>query len=205
MKNVEAYITKTLGIEAVIEKAGNSITGKLPMYLTASNKFYKLNMLEREFLLLYIPDAENLPTAAQAKKWAKMIYETLRQIPVFVVNNLPAIVRARYMEQKINFIVPQSQLFMPWVLMDLKEQVLIPETKKDKLTIAAQYLLLAYLLSVEPKNDFEGAKIFDKPLKEMSYLEIAQALFVPQMTISRAIEDLEKHQLCRTTGVDQNI
>ena len=187
MKYVEEYIKKTIGIDAVIENADRALTGKLPLYLTEGNRFYLLKMLNKTLVLVYVKDEQELPTAGQAEKWMEIIRDATQFTPVLLINHVPSLLRTRYIERKINFIVPFKQLFLHDLWINLSEETDKKKVVKEKLIPAAQLLLLYYLLE-------------NKDWSSFTFKRIGVEMGVNSMTVTRAVESLEAHNLCRVAG-----
>jgi len=79
---------------------------------------YQAKFLGQAYTLLL---ATEPPTPRQAAKHADKIQALLGKAVVFVFPKLQAFERKRYIKQGIPFIVPQRQIYLPMVLMDLRE------------------------------------------------------------------------------------
>jgi len=89
-------------------------------------------------------------------------------------------------ERKVQFIVPGQNLFMLYLLVDLR---LLFEPKKEigqKLSPAAQVILLWYLLD---KNI-----LFD--LRRNNFKDVAAFVKYSAMTISKVAAELYQHDIC---------
>lgn len=188
MKNVEEYIEKMLGVDVMIENANNTLTKNLPWYLSEGNRFYLLRMLNKEFMLVHVKAEQDLPTAGQAEKWMDIIRNTTQLTPVLLANYVPSLLRNRYIERKINFIVPFKQFFLYDLWINLIEDSDKKKVVKEKLIPAAQLLLLYYLL--EDNKDWSS----------FTFKRIGVEMGVNSMTVTRAIESLESQNLCSVKG-----
>ncbi len=105
---------------------------------------------------------------------------------VLVRERLASWERARYIAAGISFVVPGEQLFLPMLLMDLREVKRRPMTevkRLEHLSWAAQVVMLRHLLFA----DVEG----------VSLQELAGRLDYSRMTLTNAQRELESHRLCQ--------
>jgi DNA-binding transcriptional ArsR family regulator len=100
--------------------------------------------------------------------------------------------RKRLIEKRINFIVPGKQLFLPELLVDLRESYPRPKAKQknEKLLPSAQFLLIYHII-----QRYENWKLEEHPFKE-----IAEKLKYTPMAITNAIDNLKYHELVEVQG-----
>lgn len=189
MEQIEKYITKTIGLDADIKLAGTNILKQLPMFLNNIGKYYILKLHSVSFLLIHIKKEEEIPTAAQFEKWTSQINNITGMQSAIVVNHLPSLLKMRYIERGLCFIVPYKQLHLPkiWLSISEDDKNYIRKQNSNKLIPAAQWLLLYYL---QHKIDLEY----------LTFAEIADKLKVKPMYITRAIDDLHQNELCQIMG-----
>src|SRR5690606_30911675 len=116
------------------------------------------------------------------------IRQVFDQTPVIVVNDISAITRKRLIEKGINFVVPGKQLYIPAVLLDLRET--FKKIKEPAVTLlpSAQVILIYRILQ---RNE----RLEDFPLKVL-----AKKMNYTAMAITKAVADLRDHELCDVTG-----
>ena len=146
MKQTVEYINETLGTNAVAIPIQKDGLGKLPMFINEAYKLYNTVLLNRELLLVELRNNEEL-SILKIEKNLQLIKTAFEKKVVLVIENLAAYNRKRLIEKGINFIVAGKQLFIPELLIDLKENYTNPKAvqKKDKLLPSAQFLLIYQL------------------------------------------------------------
>ncbi len=187
MDALRKYLRETLGddLNPVLVK-GNE-TDKLPLFFKTMYKLYRANFRGRDLLLAEIRN-ENSSTIQQIERHFQLIQEILGNFTVLVAKNIPAFNRKRLIEKGINFIVPGKQLYLPALMLDLRETYSRPVQKKLTLLPSAQCILLYHILHREEN-------IEELPLKQVA------ALFnYTAMAISKAADNLGKHNLCKLEG-----
>jgi len=180
MAEVEDYLLRILGLKLKIKPAGSL---SLPFYLTS---LFSLGSAEIEgrTLLFCTVAGDEIPSPAQIKKHAAELCERTGLEPVFVLPGLSSWDRARLIEGRIAFVVPGRQLYLPTLLIDLREHFARERGRPDRLPFPAQFLLLLQLLhgSVEGKTVRELSR-------EFSY---------SATTMSRAVREIEALGLVET-------
>jgi hypothetical protein len=173
--NTTKYLKEILDANAVLSLPGNYELSNLPNYLRDVYEYRKVNLFNREIYFIFRKNAEPL-TAYQYKKQINLIQEKLSLPVALVLDTIEPYNRKRLIEQKINFVIPGKQIFLPFMFVDLNDYSNAKKKYKDILTPAAQVLLL-YHLQCESLNG-KGIK------------DIALKLNYSEMTISRAVKDL---------------
>lgn len=191
MKQAIQYINETLSTNAVaipIQKEG---LGKLPMFVNEAYKLYNTVLLNRELLLVELRNNEEL-SILQTEKHLQLIKTAFEKKVVLVIENLATYNRKRLIEKGINFIVAGKQLFIPELLIDLKENYTNPRArqKKEKLLPSAQFLLIYHIIHRNEKWKLE----------EHSFKEIAQQLDYTPMAITNAVDNLKYHNIVDVQG-----
>lgn len=191
MKQAIQYINETLGTNAVaipIQKEG---LGKLPMFINEAYKLHNTVLLNRELLLVELRNNEEL-SILQTEKHLQLIKTAFEKKVVLVIENLATYNRKRLIEKGINFIVAGKQLFIPELLIDLKENYTNPRArqKKEKLLPSAQFLLIYHIIHRNEKWKLE----------EHSFKEIAQQLDYTPMAITNAVDNLKYHDIVDVQG-----
>lgn len=175
LKSCKRYLNDNLGIQAVLSKH-NKKTGSLPFFLHDNYDFYKLNLLEKEFIVLAAKTGEDL-TPAKIRKHIQIATDKLKLQAVFLAESLSSFNRQRLIAYKVPFIIPDNQMYLPDLGMDLKEHFIKVRSKTERLGPAAQVVVLYMLInhhldSVTPK-------------------ELADSLGYSMMSMSRAGDEIE--------------
>ena len=191
MKQTLKYIQEALGIEATAIPIAKSYLDKLPLYITETYKIYKTELYNSEIILAALKTDEGL-SIQKTEKTINQIKSILNKKVIVVLENIQAFNRKRLIEKNINFIVPAKQMYLPDLLVDLRESFTSPKTKKknEKLLPSAQLLLIYHIIH----RDEEWK------LEEQSFKEIAKKLDYTPMAITNAIENLKYHNLVEVRG-----
>ncbi len=182
------YLQDTVGLSGTIKKVPDLLLKKLPLYLSHAYSYSLLELDEHSFLLAE-DDNTMSKTASQLKKQAKTIFQYTEMPVVFVLYNQSTQMRRKMVQERISFIVPENQIYLPDLLISLKENVSQPYSFPELLTPSAQLLLL-YHLQIEH-------------LEEFSFKEIAEKLDYSPKTITKAAAELKAKKLCKITGTKE--
>ena len=112
MKNeVQKYLQETVGLLVDVKKIPNEQLRKLPLYLGHSYRYFLLESEGQSFILAENDDTVSR-TAGQLKKQSIVIRQYCEMPVVFVLNNPSAQLKRKMIQEKINFIVPESQVYV---------------------------------------------------------------------------------------------
>lgn len=191
MKQAIQYINETLGTNAIAIPIQKDGLGKLPMFINETYKLYNTVLLNRELLLVEFRNNEEL-SILQTEKHLQLLKTAFEKKVVLVIENLATYNRKRLIEKGVNFIVAGKQLFLPELLIDLKESYTNPRAKqkREKLLPSAQFLLIYHILHRNEKWKLE----------EHSFKEIAQQLDYTPMAITNAVDNLKYHDIVDVLG-----
>ena len=191
MEKTAQYLKETLGLEQTIIPIAKTNMNRLPLYILELYNLYDTDLFNTKILLAELKNEDEI-SILQTEKQVKQIKNILNQNVVVVLENIQAFNRKRLIEKGINFIVPGKQIYMPDLLMDLRESFVHPNIKirNEPLLPSAQFLLIHHIIYRHPKWCME-----ERPFKE-----IAQKLEYTPMTISNAIENLKYHDLVEVKG-----
>lgn len=182
------YIKKILDGNIQTHPAGKNELKGLPLYITEIYNLYDANLLNQDILFAEYRQPENFSILQTEKNFA-LLTNVLHKKVVLLIQNIAAYNRKRLIDKRINFIVPDKQLFLPEFLIDLKETPVREKAgnKKDDLTPCAQFLVLFHILN--KKNGIEN----------IPYKEIAERTGYTPMAITNAIEELKRKEIIETT------
>lgn len=191
MNKTLAYLQETLGIQATVRPIAKSNLDRLPMYIHETFKLFNTDLFNREIILAELKREDEL-SIQQTEKQVQQIKNLLNQKVVVLLENVQAYNRKRLIEKGINFIVPGKQLYLPDMLIDLRESFIHIKTKHKNETLlpSAQFLLIYYIIH---RN--EQWKLEEHPFKV-----IAQKLGYTPMAITNAIDNLKYHELVEVRG-----
>jgi len=191
MVNLQEYIKEVLGETIVVSRLPEHKVSKLPMYVTQLYKIYTTRLLGTELVLVQLVDEENI-SIAQTVKQLSNLKKLFNKTVVLILNRVVSYNRSRLTKKKVNFIVPGKQLFLPEMLVDLKDGDTkeSPVKEKQKLIPSAQVIVLYQILGLSDFWDIE-----QKPFKE-----IALMLDYSPMAISKAVDNLQALGLITIAG-----
>lgn len=184
MENVIKYINNTLGQQAKIYRVDMAKLKGIPLFIASAYTFWRGELFNTKiYLLEKINQVHSTP--GQYKKQQEIVEKSLKAKIIFVLPEIKTHNRIRLIQQRINFIIEGKQLFIPDLLIDLKDYNIQPKTK-GYLQPAAQVIILYHLLK--------------QPIYKLNYRQIAKLIDYPYLTISRAVENLNKFGLCQIEG-----
>jgi hypothetical protein len=173
--DVRAYLHHTLGIDPHVRLWEGAT--KLPYFLQDAYELRELRLLDHP-ILLAIYRRKATPALTDIRKHLDKLQELAGRPVVFVTDALASYERKRLIEQKVPFIVPGNQLYLPDLGIDLREYFRQrTETPRAALSPATQALLIAALLRKPWQSDWQPAET----LAQLGYTA---------MTLSRAVKEL---------------
>lgn len=187
MEKLNNYIREVLGTDITSEPVASKEAGKLPFYIKESFRLFHGELLGQQIILAAIENKQQ-PSTLQLDKQVEQVKNVFNQKVVLIIERLSAIDRNRLIRKGINFIVPGTQLYLPDLLIDLRETYTKRKAKKEKLLPSAQFILLYKILH---RKD---------PIEEWTFKQLAEKFQYTQTAIGKAIENLKSFDLCTTEG-----
>jgi DNA-binding MarR family transcriptional regulator len=192
LETARAYIEQVLQAPLLIE--GPVATSSLPSFLGQRYALVGAEIFGRECVLM-IPNGDLDETPATVAKHREALQRHLTgRTAILVTDRLSNHNRARLISQRVPFIVPGNQLFIPELAMDLREHFRSDRAEPaDSLTPTAQVIVLALLM--------------DRINTETTPTELATQFRYSAMSMSRAISELEALELldAETSGRYRNV
>ena len=150
----------------------------LPMYLQAGFSYREANLQGQHCLLMLDREGEQGDKASTLKKYIQAVSKHFTGPIIYVVQQTASFNRKRLIDQRIAFIVPGKQLYLPFMAMDLRENFAASRAneKQKKLGAVAQQLLLLHL--------------YQRLSADLPAQVMAERLGVSKMTVSRAYSEL---------------
>ena len=172
---VHAYLHETLG---VAPRAGVwPDAGKLPYFLQDAFEVRELKLLDRQ-ILLAIDKRSDKPGLANVRGQMDKLRQLTGLPVVYVTGTLASYERKRLIEQKVPFLVPGNQLYLPDLGIDLREYFRKPPAAQDTvLSPATQAMLITVLLRQPWRAEWQPAQV----VSDLGYTA---------MTLSRAVKEL---------------
>ncbi|MGV8137129.1 MAG: hypothetical protein AB2L20_18095 [Mangrovibacterium sp.] len=184
MKDTIDYIKEVFGLDLNIAGIPNVQLKALPFYIANEYNFWEGNVTDRNIVFAEKINAGHF-TPDQYKKQLELLERHFNNPVVFVLPFIDAYKRNRLIQKQVNFVIANKQVFIPELLIDIKEYLLKAQ-KREYLKPVAQCLIL-YHLQKEPLNHF-------------TYRQLANALQYPYLTITRAVENIQALNLCTIEG-----
>jgi len=172
---VRRYLHDALGIDAAIRQWAG--VRKLPYFLQDAYKLYELKIRDLSILLAVNQRKKTLRLATVRDQLDKL--KSLADRPVvYVTDALASYERKRLIEQKVPFIVPGNQLYLPDLGIDLREYFRQKtQSPEHALSPASQAMLIKALLNKSTQMVWHPAAT-------------AAELGYTPMTLSRAVREL---------------
>lgn len=191
MEQLKKYLSILLGEEIAIDMVNRNELTIFPYHINNAFDFHTTQLYGKKLLLLKIKNTDF--QIGQIKKQLDQITKVFQEPVVLVVDTMHPMNKKRLIENGIQFIVPEKQLFLPGLLIDLKED--LPRKgylrRTEKLTPSAQFILLYQILHRNEK------------LEQFTLKELAKKLGYTAMGITKAIAVLEQLELCTVEGTKE--
>jgi DNA-binding MarR family transcriptional regulator len=168
------YFRKAIGVTLKIEPFTNKLN--MPLYLRTGYHLCTIKLFDRE-LLIAQPQSETDITPATLKKHIEILQGHTGMDIVLVLERIEPSLRKRLIELKISFIVPETQMYLPLLQIDLRERFQPVAEKRTFLSPAAQKTILYRIYCSLPMPITPGG--------------LAAQLRYTKMTASRVVDELE--------------
>lgn len=181
--SVQHYLYETLGVPTSGYQAWTGQDG-LPYFLRDAFNFQKMDIFGHTVVLALDRTTDRTSIGDIRVRLDKV--QSVAGLPaVYVTKALASYERKRLIEQKVPFIVPGNQLYLPELAIDLREYFRQrPGSAESLLSPSAQAMLITALLRLNWEPEWHPA-------------EVATALGYTPMTLSRAVRELVATGLAR--------
>lgn len=166
------YLEAILGLKIDILPLMKEQLSLLPVSVSCNYCFHKTKILEQEVILAYdIAGIDDTP--AQIQKQKGLVERKIHHPVVFIFDKMVSYNIQRLVKQRVNFIIPQKQMFIPDLLIDLKPHKDVQDNINVRIPGMAQCMILFHLEvnSLEGKNAYEIADLF-----KVSYANVNRAV-----------------------------
>lgn len=175
-----AYMRRLLGLNLALSVIPPR---NMPFYLSELYD-YRLARIENKSLVFCFLRGTEAPTPIQLAEHEHRLRNAFGFDVVFVFPELDSRKRRRLIEERIPFAVPGTQLYLPSLLIDLREQFNRVRKNPEYLSWPAQVLLIRWLL--------------DPSIEGKALRELAKLLGYSPISMSRAMDELLTLDLVRT-------
>lgn len=177
---MKKYLNDIFGISVKIEEWDGR--KKLPLYLRNKREYYVAYMENMQCILMK-NNSDHFIISGFEKEMHEI--ETISGMSVVLwLDAVSTYQRNALIKNKIPFIVPNSQIYVPELGMCIKELCAGKREKVEKLSAIAQYLLLYFM--------------YEEKQEEISQSELMEHLDMSAMNISRAVLELQGLGLVET-------
>lgn len=177
---MESYLKNTLGMKADITVWNNSES--LPEELRDGRAYSIMDICGVKCLVISIM-TEDFQLSSYLRQ-QKALEQYCDYPFVLCFDRINSYQRKCLIENLQAFIVPENQLYMPFLGIALQEHFKAPAIAGQQLTAMAQYILLYFL--------------YDEDGVYHSKLEISQQLEISLMNVTRGVQELEELELLVT-------
>ncbi len=184
LMKVVNYIRRTTGLNVVPGALSDEARKGLPLYLRKAD--HREIFIEGRRVILDIRRSFSGYTPGQIAKQKELLEKHFSAPVVFCFGEIASYQRKRLITQRIAFILPDRQMFIPSLFLDLKEFGPAPTGKKEKLGHLGQLLLLFHLQQ--------------SPVENIPLGEILKLIPVSQMSVSRGVSELVAFNLATLSG-----
>lgn len=186
------YFAETTGHAPVVDEATGQTTAMLPLFLRSYYDFYRVTLFDRPMWLAVQKGKAAVATPAEYAAHHKKLRDVLGEYVALVLPVIASYTRQQLVRQRVPFVVPDRQMFLPTLLVDLRER--FPrhgQPAPEVLTAPAQVVVLRHLLG--------------KPVEGLTLGELAKELGYSAMTLSNVRQELEAAKLCETIREQRRI
>lgn len=188
MEELKKYIKDILGVDVIINPILPKSIGDLPFFISSNYNLFQIKLFGHDLLLVQVKKEF---TAGMLRKHLDIIRYGKKIPAVAIINQIEPYNRLRLIEKKVPFIITGKQMYLPDLLIDLKEGGIRPTEKNETMPPAAQFLLL-YHLQVAT-------------LEGINLKGIADKLLYQPMTITRAAYYLLNKGFCEIQGTKEKL
>ncbi|NDV84059.1 hypothetical protein [Bacteroides sp. 51] len=153
--------------------------------------FYTIDFNHQILCVIQVKNEQETITPLKYKKITQQVENVMSMPVVVLLGSLPYYERERLISQGVYFIISDKYAFLPSLIANIQAKRREKKTQ-PKLTPAAQYVLLYYLLKENSENEFTIKRL--EELVPYNYV-----------TLARAITSLEDCQLCTAEIRDSGI
>jgi len=177
----QEYITLCMGNKMTCDPI--NFTPNLPMYFSRQYKLYKCRLFNIDFLILAGKYDEDTTSKMLEKRLDMLINSRNQLMPVvFLTDQITQYMRKKLVQKNISFVIPQKQLYMPFLGIAFTESFSERKREKTALLPATQYLFFS---------------ILDSHDKSFTVHTLEKNLPISRMSIYRGLEELADKKLLR--------
>lgn len=188
IKPATDYLAELTGSEVKVLAHANRDDAKLPLAITSCYNLCDVEFIETVVTIAMPTEQDNISPMQLAKHQAKMM-EAFHHPVVFVLELVESYKISRLTQAKVNFIVPGKLIFIPSLLITLRELKNKAKVMPEKMPPVAQMLVLYHL----EKGKLDG----------LNTAEIAELTGLAYPTINVALRWLDTNNIITLVGGKQ--
>jgi hypothetical protein len=175
------YVELVTGLRPRLEEAAPPAA--LPLFLREQYEFAQVDLFGRRVPLAVEKAPPEELSASEYARNAAMLRQGFGQEVVLVMAKLPSYVRNRLVREGVPFIVPGAQMFLPMLMIDLRERFSKAETRiQDKLSPVSQLVVIYQILR--------------RPDAHVPLAQLGERLAYSPQAVSFAQDELQNAKLC---------
>jgi hypothetical protein len=182
LRQLEQYLDRTLGVKVALSPWRDST--RLASFLRELYGFWETRLLGAPCLLM-VDAGEQEQAAAVIRKHITQVQAKWPAEVIYVPARLTPYNRKRLVEQKVPFVVPGNQMYLPMVGVDFRERFRRLLAVPTSFSPATQVMVIHWLL--------RGTE------EELTPVHVSQMLDYSTMTMTRAFNELEAAGLAEIT------
>jgi hypothetical protein len=186
IKEFENHLHQVLGL--TVEAKLWPIADQIPFYLRDFYIFYEIRLLGEPYLVMAPKSDEDL-APAMVRKQMNQIQQTWQGQCIYLIRVVSPHIRKRLIEQRVPFVVPGNQVYLPDLGIDLREHFRKLATGEKSLSPATEALVIHAIM-----------KRMDAKVTPTS---LACEFGYTIMTMTRAINELADTQLVEVGKLGQ--
>jgi DNA-binding MarR family transcriptional regulator len=180
VKSFQKYIYDNVGIS--VTGCHREKSPSLPFFMLDEYDIYKTYIIDNGYVLL-VSKIDQEISPAKIKKHVEMARDKFAEDVIFVHPSISSYNRKRLIEYKIPFVIPGNQMYLPELMIDLREHFYAARSSKPQFSPSTQAVVL-YIL-----HHFRAQPFFPSELtKKVGYTNT---------TMTRAFDEIEAANIGR--------
>ena len=188
INKISDYLNELIGNDINLLPTEKEAVAKLPFTLANNYDFHDMEIIGNRITVAVPTEPNECSPMQLAKHQAKMM-DIFEHIVVFALDEIESYNLTRLTRARVNFIVPNKIIFIPSLMMVLKEVRKSNKTLPDTMPPVAQLILLYH---IQVKN-----------LNGMTTAELANIVSMAYPTINVALRWLERNDFIELMGRKQ--
>lgn len=191
MSNITEILNSTvdyiqqMGISiGFVSPLSKGLTDKVPIAFNCNYQLFETKILDRNYVLAV--DKTGAYTPAQMKRSVEVMQSKLNEPVILVFTELPSYDIPRLIAKHIDFIIPEKQMFIPSMMIDIKKPKIIDGDINERIHPIAQVILLYQM----EKGGLQG----------QTTRTLADLLHLSYATVNRSVRWLKGKGLVQLSG-----